>query len=320
MSHPRLLLVTALLATGLACDALAPTTSSGLPGTDPDKAGSDDTGEPDDTADTSGGGANGGNNGVASNNPPRAVIVRPQGDLFKDDTVTLDGSGSSDIDQNDTLTYAWTLLQKPPGSSTSILNATNAIGDLFLDKVGEYRIELVVDDGKANDKAEIRLTALSGNNPPKADAGLDQTVEINTTVYLSGAGSSDPDGNDLEYEWKVNGPSGAVSLSGASNPGTAISPSFFASQAGFYSVTLRVFDGELWSQPDTMTVQARDSSGSSANNIGGSSSSSGCDLGCSEDLGVAAQQSWTAGDLASSGGLLVLPMLVAFGYRRREED
>ncbi len=46
------------------------------------------------------------------------------------------------------------------------------------------------------------------NQPPIANAGVDQTVPSDGTsasVQLDGSGSSDPDGDDLEYAWLENG-------------------------------------------------------------------------------------------------------------------
>jgi len=40
------------------------------------------------------------------------------------------------------------------------------------------------------------------NAPPVADAGSDQTAEPLDVVMLSGTGSSDPDGNIVEYQWE----------------------------------------------------------------------------------------------------------------------
>ena len=45
------------------------------------------------------------------------------------------------------------------------------------------------------------------NSPPEADAGSDQIIECqgaNTSVTLNGVGT-DPDGDDLTYEWTLNG-------------------------------------------------------------------------------------------------------------------
>lgn len=43
---------------------------------------------------------------------------------------------------------------------------------------------------------------------PMADAGLDQTVTVETTVQLDGTGSSHPDGAIAEYEWTIRTPDG----------------------------------------------------------------------------------------------------------------
>ncbi len=41
------------------------------------------------------------------------------------------------------------------------------------------------------------------NRPPVANAGLDQIVVVNDTVFLDGGGSFDPDGDKLIYHWKL---------------------------------------------------------------------------------------------------------------------
>jgi len=81
-----------------------------------------------------------------------------------------------------------------------------------------------------------------GNNPPTANAGADQTVNVGDTVTLNGSASSDPDGDSLVYVWIfVNRPPGSTAtLSGAAS----VSTTFIADIAGTYTVQLTVSDGE----------------------------------------------------------------------------
>ncbi len=85
------------------------------------------------------------------------------------------------------------------------------------------------------------------NNPPVADAGPDQTVKVGTTVELDGSGSTDADGDQLDYLWTA--PAGIT----LSNP-TAVQPSFTASAPGTYRFTLVVNDGLEESNPDEVVV------------------------------------------------------------------
>ena len=74
---------------------------------------------------------------------------------------------------------------------------------------------------------------------PLADAGLDQSVEQGTTVLLDGSGSRDPDGRIVEYEWRIETPSGSVV---SPRNRTAARTTFVADSNGRYVVTLTVTD------------------------------------------------------------------------------
>ena len=89
------------------------------------------------------------------------------------------------------------------------------------------RFQLVVHDGKVSSSADqVQVTVNDTvNETPVANAGPDQAVGEQVLVQLSGAGSSDPNGEALTYAWsQVSGP--AVTLSGT----TAVAPTFTSPQ------------------------------------------------------------------------------------------
>jgi uncharacterized repeat protein (TIGR01451 family) len=75
--------------------------------------------------------------------------------------VQLNGSGSTDPDDNP-LTYAWTLINRPPGSLASLSGSTLVNPTLMPDVAGIYTIRLIVHDGFiASPADEVTVTAAS---------------------------------------------------------------------------------------------------------------------------------------------------------------
>lgn len=92
------------------------------------------------------------------------------------------------------------------------------------------------------------------NRPPIADAGLNQTVEANTqmaaeNVTLNGTGSSDPDGDLIDFFWSA---AGIVFDDAASATPTATFP------LGSTNVTLTVTDPYGLSDTDQVVVEVVD--------------------------------------------------------------
>ena len=87
------------------------------------------------------------------------------------DTVQLDGSGSSDP-EDDTLTYSWTL-SVPDGSAATLSDATLINPTFVADVYGQYVATMVVNDGTSDsdpDSIEIEAGGESDESPT-ADAG-----------------------------------------------------------------------------------------------------------------------------------------------------
>ena len=197
----------------------------------------DDTGEPE----------------PAPNTPPVAN-AGPDQTVSPGTEVILDGSASSDAD-GDPLSFAW-LLEVPSGSA-ALLDDASAVRPRFVaDVPGFYVATLVVNDG-TDDSAPDSVRVSTINSPPIADAGPDQTVPLGSTVVLSGAGSSDPDGDPLAFSWRfLSRPDDSSAALVSDN---TVETSFVADVAGSYVIELIVNDGFEDSVASTVTVSTENS-------------------------------------------------------------
>ena len=189
---------------------------------------------------------------TTDNSPPVADAGADQ-TVFVGDTVQLDGSGSSDVD-GDALTFAWSFTP-PAGSLSSLSDPTVVMPTFLVDVSGNYVARLVVNDGVVDSVPDATIIT-TGNTPPVADAGADQTVYVGDTVRLDGGGSSDVDGDALTYIWSLTTPTG--SQVGLSDP-TLANPTFIPDVPGTYVAQLIVNDGMVDSAPDTAAISTRNS-------------------------------------------------------------
>ena len=91
------------------------------------------------------------------NGSPIANAGADQIDVAQGSTIALSGAGSSDPD-NDTLTYQWSFVGRPAGSSAAIINPTSIAPSFIVDSLGRYTVQLLVSDGFATstDTVEIK--------------------------------------------------------------------------------------------------------------------------------------------------------------------
>lgn len=170
--------------------------------------------------------------------------------------VQLDGRGSGS-GSGQTLTYAWRLVHAPPGSAAALDDASSPTPHFTADVAGEYRVELTVANGSATSSDDVVIRA---DREPVAEAGDDQTVALDSEVWLDAAGSHDPDGDDLTYAWSfVARPSGSTSSLQAASSAYA---HFLADAAGSYIVELTVDDG-VATASDRATITVEPPEGSS---------------------------------------------------------
>jgi hypothetical protein len=94
----------------------------------------------------------------------------------------------------------------------------------------------------------------TANESPLAEAGLDQTVTRGETVYLDGAGSSDPDGTVEGYHWTITGESGDAADTTSPACQTCERTQFQAEATGTYRVTLEVTDDDGATATDALFV------------------------------------------------------------------
>jgi len=130
--------------------------------------------------------------------------------------VTMDGSGSFDIDAGDALTWRWTQLSGPPASLATPFGSSTGFTP---SSPGTYVFELRVHDGVTESPPD-RVIVVAGGTGPVADAGAPILVGRQESVFLSGARSrSAAGGGPSGFAWtRVDSDTATLTLAGTAGP------------------------------------------------------------------------------------------------------
>lgn len=200
------------------------------------------------------------NDGYFNSSPSAAVIgtaaVPPAANAGPDQTVgpgavvTLNGAGSTDPNGL-VLSYLWSFVTTPSGTSAVLANPTSVTPTFTVDRAASYVVQLVVSNAFASSQPAV-VTVTTDNVAAVANAGVNQMVQAGATVTLDGSESTDANGDALIYSWSLIGvPAGSVAVLSTSS---SVQPSFVADLVGTYIAQLIVNDGSLNSPAATVTI------------------------------------------------------------------
>jgi PKD repeat protein len=174
---------------------------------------------------------------IVQNLPP---IVDALGPYASIETVPLNLSGVAADVSLDTLTYEWDV------DNNGTFDLTGQTVITTWNTAGVYTITLRVtdDDGSAGfDTAQVTID----NAPPTADAGGPYITDVNLPVTFSGAGSTDPTGDPLTYQWNFGDGTPIIIT-------TNVTVTHIYADDDVYTATLQVGDGRGGTDTDTATI------------------------------------------------------------------
>jgi len=174
---------------------------------------------------------------VQVNQPPVANAGPNQAITLPTSSVTVNGSASTD--DIAVTGYLWSQFSGP--SVANIVSPTSVSTTINTLIAGTYTFRLTVTDGSGlTGIDDIIVTVSSGNTPPIANAGPNQTITLPTSsVTLNGSGSTDNVGITAYLWTQVGGAAGPTIVSP-----TSVSTSVTGLAAGLYIFRLRVEDVE----------------------------------------------------------------------------
>ncbi|TPW08467.1 MAG: peptidase-like protein, partial [Acidimicrobiaceae bacterium] len=184
---------------------------------------------------------------TVQNTAPVAVATATPSTLQVTQSVQLDAGGSQDAETPGSLTYVWSFLRVPAGSSVSnasFVTTRTLVNPVFQpDRKGFYQVELRVSDGLLQGTPAI-LNLTVDNTLPVASAGADITTGVGNAVHLAGLAFDSNVEDSLVYHWRfasvppVAGSTLTTSAFSPNDSGGAANTVFTPDRDGTYQIVL----------------------------------------------------------------------------------
>lgn len=144
--------------------------------------------------------------GIISNATPNAAPIANAGtdkSVARNNTVYINGSGSTDPD-GDALSYQWNIISKPQGSSASLSNPTSINPTLTPDMVGEYIIQLIVNDGALSSQADTAIINAINAGPLNWTVNPGESIQEHINAACAGDTITVNDNNGTAHTYIEN--------------------------------------------------------------------------------------------------------------------
>lgn len=201
------------------------------------------------------GGGGGSSDGGAIGAPNQSPVVDAGTDQTVYEGTTVQLAGTASDPDGTVVAISWRQIAGP----TISLNDSNSLTAQFVAPSVSTDTSVILevsatDNAGAGSTDQITITVQTMGASPIADAGLDQTVIVNTVVTLDGTASSDADSDPLSYEWRIL--SAPASSSATLSASDVVTPDLVPDVPGTYEVELIVRDTVNASAPDTTLITA----------------------------------------------------------------
>ncbi|MGH7931298.1 MAG: Ig-like domain-containing protein, partial [Candidatus Binatia bacterium] len=190
-----------------------------------------------------------------SNLPPLAHAGTDQ-TARRGQLVTLDGTLSSDP-EGAPLSYHWTILSQPNGSSIALTGSSSAIATFTPLVLGDYAFRLVVSDGQYNSAPAMGSVIVINVAPAGHDANATTNEDTPVNITLS---AGDTDDTSLSFTVASGVSNGTLSVNNGTMPCTngtcAVSVTYTpaVNYHGTDSFTFTVSDGTTTSNPASVNI------------------------------------------------------------------
>lgn len=171
--------------------------------------------------------------------------------------VRFTAADSTDEEDGSNLSYSWELPSAPAAVGGPVQTASTVEVTHTFPEIGEYWVRLTVTDSAGGSRQSYAKVELKNRNPVVVlNVSPSAAVAEQTTLNLSAAGSTDPDGSITSYSWRLTNASAGSDVAEFTDAAPAFPVPRWA--IGTLLVELTVTDNEGATATLTSSVQVAD--------------------------------------------------------------